>query len=280
MDVKIYTPRREQSFFTLFKEIFQGFREGRHLAWSLFIRDLKAGNRKSVLGYLWIFLPPFATAAIWIFLNGQKVIAIQITPMKYAAFTLCGTLLWSLFAEAMIKPITRLQSAMPMMAKLNFPREAILLACVYDAAFALVVRLILLVPVLWVMGYPPVWQFIPAALAMFGLAFCGLAIGIFISPLGLLYTDIGRGISIVLPFAMYLTPVIYPLRASEGALAFLQGLNPVTPFLERARSLIGTYDFTLQTDLYVWMLVIIFLLLIGLLSLKISLPIIVERSGS
>ena len=166
-----------------------------------------------------------------------------------------------------------------MMTKLNFPRESIVLASVYDIAFSLFLRLIILIPILWAMGYPPTWQFLPALFFVFALALCGLIIGIFLSPLGLLYSDISRGIAILLPFAMYLTPVIYPLRTT-GYLAALQPINPVTPFLEMARSLLGGYDFTMGSELIWWSVILFFMLLAGLLALKIALPIIVERAGS
>jgi lipopolysaccharide transport system permease protein len=279
MEVKIYTPRREESFFKLFKEIFVGFVEGRELAWRLFVRDMQAGYRKSFLGFFWIFLPPFATAGVWIFLSSQRVVSIQETPMVYAGFTLCGTLLWSLFAEALTKPMARFQGAMNMMSKLNFPREAIILASVYDLVFSFVLRLVILIPVLWVLGYAPTIYFLPALLVVFALALGGLAIGIFLSPLGLLYTDIGKGLPIILPFAMYLTPVIYPMRAG-GYLSVMQGFNPVTPFLERARSWFGGYEFVMHSELMWWSILLCVLMLAGLLALKIALPVIVERSGS
>jgi len=279
MEIRVYTPRREESFFKLFKEIFAGFVEGRELAWRLFVRDMKAGYRKSFLGFFWVFLPPFATAGVWIFLNSQRVVAIQETPMAYAGFTLCGTLLWSLFAESITKPMARFQGAMSMMSKLNFPREAIILASVYDLAFSFVLRLVILIPVLWVLGYAPTIHFLPALLVVFTLALGGLAIGIFLSPLGLLYTDIGKGLPIILPFAMYLTPVIYPMRTG-GYLAVLQGFNPVTPFLERARSWFGGYEFTMHSELMWWSIILIVMMLLGLLALKIALPVIVERAGS
>jgi lipopolysaccharide transport system permease protein len=279
MEVKVYTPRREESPAKLFTEIFRGFVEGRELAWRLFIRDLKASYRKSYLGMFWLFLPPLATAGVWIFLNGQNVVAITDAPMAYAGFTLCGTILWSLFSEAITKPMQRYQGAMSMMTKLNFPREAIVLAAVYDLIFSFLLKLIILIPILWVLGYPPSLAFIPAIAAIMGLILTGLVIGVGISPIGLLYSDIGKGLPIVLPFAMYLTPVIYPLR-DKGKLSELQGFNPVTPFLEQARSLMGGYDFTMQKELWIWSSIILVAFFLALAAVKIAMPIIVERSGS
>lgn len=279
MEIKVYTPRRNQGFFSLIKEILIGFWDGRELASRLFKRDLKVSYRKSFLGIFWLFLPPLATAGIWIFLNQQRVVAIQQTPMAYAGFALCGAILWSLFAESIAKPIQRYQSVMTMTTKLNFPREAIVLACIYDLTFSLFLKTVILVAGLWAFGYPPVWQFVPALFFIFLLMLVGLSLGIFLSPLGLLYTDIGKALPIVLPFAMYLTPVIYPMR-SGGRLAFLQKWNPVTPFLERARSLMGDYEFTMQGELFWWSMAIVLILVVGLMMLRIALPIIVERAGN
>jgi lipopolysaccharide transport system permease protein len=278
METRVYSPRRNKSAFELFKEISKGFFEGNELAWRLFIRDLQASYRKSYLGVFWLFLPPLATAGVWIFLSNQRVVSIQATPMAYAGFTLCGTIMWSLFSEAINKPIQRYQNAMGMMSKLNFPREAIVLA-VYDLAFSLFLKITVLIPILWVLGYPPTWQFLPALLAIFGLAISGLSIGVLLSPVGLLYSDISKGLPIVLGFAMYLTPVIYPMRA-DGNLARMQAINPVTPFLEQARSLMGGYEFTMQKELLVWSIIVFVTTILGLAAIRIAMPAIVERSGN
>lgn len=279
MKITVYSSQNSFSLPQLFKEIVLGFLEGRELAWRLFVRDIKASYKKSFLGILWIFIPPLLTAGIWIFLNGQEIVSIDNTPMKYPAFVLAGTILWSFFAEAMVKPIQRFQGAMSMMSKLNFPRESLILASVYDQLFSLSAKLLILIPVLAFYGYFPDWTWLASIIGIFGLLIVGIAIGLFLSPMGLLYNDIGKAIPMVLPFVMYLSPVIYPLRAS-GKFAFLQGINPVTPFLELSRSGLGGYEFTLFTPLWIWSILIGVLLLFSLVVIKISLPIVVERNGS
>lgn len=279
METKVYTPFNKESILKLFIDIVRDFKNGRELAWRLFVRDRKASYRKSFLGYFWIFIPPLGTSGVWIFLSAQKVLTIQATPMKYAGFTLCGTMLWSLFAEGIAKPMQRYQGAMGMMSKLNFPREAIILTTIYDLAASFFLRLLILIPALWMLGYPPTLYFIPALLAAFGLSIAGLAIGVFLTPIGLLFGDIGRAITLALPFLMYMTPVVYPIRR-DGILGLLQKINPVTPFLERARSLFGGYEFAMQTELLFWSLGLLLVLAIGLIATRLALPIIVERAGS
>lgn len=279
MKTTIYTPQNNYSLLKIFQDILAGFKDGRDLAWRLFLRDLRASYKRSFIGVFWLFIPSVFTAGIWMFLNSQDIVSISETPMDYAAFVLCGTILWSLFAEAMNKPLQRFQGAMPMMSKLNFPREAIFLAAVYDMIFSFFLKLIILIPVLWVLGYPPSWTWLLALYGIVGLVIIGLTLGLILCPLGLLYVDIGKSLPLILPFAMYLSPVIYPLREG-GALSDLQGFNPVTPFLELARSSMGGYEFTLDFPLMVWSIMVLFGLIFSLLAIKVALPIIVERNGS
>lgn len=279
MKTTIYTPQNKYSIIKIFQDILDGFKDGNDLARRLFLRDLRASYKRSFIGVFWLFIPSLFTAGIWMFLNSQDIVSISETPMDYAAFVLCGSLLWSLFAESMNKPLQRYQGAMSMMSKLNFPREAIFLAAVYDTIFSFLLKLLILVPVLWVLGYPPGIHWFPALYGIIGLVIIGLTLGLIISPLGLLYGDIGKGLPLILPFAMYLTPVIYPLRES-GTLSVLQGINPVTPFLELARSSMGGYEFSLNFPLMVWSILILFGLIFSLVAIRVALPIIVERNGS
>jgi len=279
MEKRVYLPQSSEGFASLIMGVPKGFWEGRELAWRLFLRDLKVSYTKSVLGVVWVFLPPLATAGIWIFLNSRRVVAIQNPPMNYGAFAVCGTMIWSVFAEAIVKPIQRYQGAMSLMSKLNFPRESISLAAVYDLAFGFMVKMVILVALLWILGYPPTLFFIPALAVAFLLSLVGFSFGLLLSPLGLLYQDVGRGLSVALPFVMYLVPVIYPLRHADH-LSLLQKLNPITPFHERARSLMGGYEFHLNKELIIISVATLLLLFMGQLIIRISLPVIVERSGS
>ncbi len=62
----------------------------------------------------------------------------------------------------------------------------------------------------------------------------GLVIGLALAPLGLLYDDVGRVVTLMTTFWFFLTPVVYPLPA-RGVLY----LNPVTPLLIASRARLG-----------------------------------------
>jgi lipopolysaccharide transport system permease protein len=67
------------------------------------------------------------------------------------------------------------------------------------------------------------------------LALLGLALGVAVAPLGLLYGDVDRTIPLVTGVWFFLTPVVYPSPAS-GVIR----LNPVTSPLDVARQWLTT----------------------------------------
>ena len=83
----------------MLREIAQDVWAGRGLAWRLFLRDLRAGYRQTLLGYVWAFLPPLVAAATFIFLQSQGITRIEVVGIPYAAFALMGTLLWQIFVD-------------------------------------------------------------------------------------------------------------------------------------------------------------------------------------
>ncbi|MFM9005998.1 MAG: ABC transporter permease, partial [Flavobacteriales bacterium] len=105
------------------------------------------------------------------------------------------------------------------------------------------------------------------------------AIGLFITPFGILFNDIAKGINLILPFLMYLSPVVYPL-SRDSFLGKMQVFNPVAPLIEGARAVIAGLPYEMFTPLWIWTGISFLFIALGLLMLRIALPIIVERSGS
>jgi lipopolysaccharide transport system permease protein len=278
-NTKIYIPRKKISFIELIKDIIVGIKNGNEIAIRLFIRDLKSGFEKSLLGYFWLIIPPLATSGIWIFLTSTNVINIVNVPMNYSAYCFIGTTIWGVFSESVSKPLQRYKSGMSMMVKLNFPRESFVLAATYDLIFGIFIRFLFLVPILWLLGYTPGLNTLLAFFSIIIVSFIGLSIGLILTPLGLLFNDISRLIGMGLPFLMYFSPVLYPI-SSRNILSRFNFFNPASSWLEFARSLFGGYQYSDYFTMTIWIFTSILFLLIGFIFLYITLPIIVERSGS
>jgi lipopolysaccharide transport system permease protein len=206
----------------------------RELAWRLFVRNISAQYRQTALGYLWAFLPPLVTTGLWVALNRSRVLSVGETPIPYAAFVLVGTLLWQVFADALNSPLRLVTQSKAMLAKINFPREALILAAFGEVFFNFLVRLVLLVGVLVWYELPLSWTITLAPLGVFTLIALGMMLGLAVTPLGILYQDVQMAVAILLQVWFFLTPIIYPPPES-GFLSLVTKLNPVTPILLSTR---------------------------------------------
>ena len=126
----VYTPDSELlSFGKLLRSMWSDLLASRELAWRLMVRNISAQYRQSLLGYTWAILPPVVTTAIWVFLNSQKVFNVGDAGMPYPVFVLTGTVLWQTFTDALNSPLKVVTESKAMLAKINFPREALILTC-------------------------------------------------------------------------------------------------------------------------------------------------------
>jgi lipopolysaccharide transport system permease protein len=204
------------------------------VAWRLFLHSLRAGYRQSWLGYFWLLLPPLATAATWVYLSAANILRVGATNVPYPVYVLAGTLLWQVFAEALLSPLQRLSSARNILTKSRTPHEALLLAGLIEVLFNFAVRLAMLLPVFVWFGMPWSLSLLLVPLGVMSLLLAGFTIGLALTPVGLLYQDVSRGLSMITGFWFFLTPVIYPLPANRVG-SLLGTLNPVTPLLVTTR---------------------------------------------
>lgn len=204
------------------------------VAWLLFVRHTQAGYRRHLLGYLWLALPGLATTLVWVALHQASVLQVGRTTLPYPVFVLTGITLWQLFLDAVNAPLQRLSGARAILTKSRIPHEAFLLAAVIDVLFSFGVRLLILVPVFAWFRVAPSGSLLLAPLGAAALLVLGTAIGLSLTPAGLLYPDVARAITMLSGLLFFLTPVLYPLPQA-GPASVLRLWNPVAPLLTTTR---------------------------------------------
>ncbi len=260
----------------LAREMLEDLLASRGLAWRLFVRNFSAQYRQTILGYLWAFLPPLFSMAIWVFLNSQKVINVRDPGMPYPLFVLVGTVLWQTFVDALNSPLKQVSESKSMLAKINFPREALILAGLLEVLFNFAIRVLLLVGIFFWYRVTPPSSVLLVPLGAMMLVMLGLMVGILMTPLGILYTDISRGIVIFTQFWFFLTPVIYPMPES-GFAVLLAKLNPVTPVLTTTREWMTTGQASQIGGFWIVSIMTVFFLLFGWLVYRVAMPHLIAR---
>lgn len=205
------------------------------IARRLFLRDIRARYRQSALGLLWIVLPAVAQTAIWLFLSASDIVNAGDTGVPYVAFVAIGTLLWQSFVEMLMSPGNQVANSIQMMARLNFPHEALFLAGLADGCVSLAARLAVTAPILAFARVDVGWAMLCAPLGGLALLILGLAIGLAIAPFSLLYHDVSRLLLVSTGFWLLVTPVAY-VPPTAGPAAVVVRWNPVTPLVEQTRT--------------------------------------------
>lgn len=278
LPLRVYTPDSAiRNPGALVRGLVRDIQAGRELAWRLFVRDLSAQYRQTFLGYVWAFLPPLVASLTFIFLQSQGITRIE-TSIPYVAFAMMGTLLWQTFVDAIQSPLNSIQSAKAMLAKINFPREALLLGGLYMVGFNFLIRLVLLVGVMAIWKVEPGPGLVVFPFAMLGLALSGFAVGMLILPIGTLYGDVGKSVPIAAQFWMLLTPVVYPAR-TEGFAGWLATWNPISPLITTARESLGGGNLTQLNEAGIVMACALLISFLGLLAFRIVMPKLIERMG-
>ncbi|MBU4316532.1 MAG: ABC transporter permease [Proteobacteria bacterium] len=252
---------------------------GRELALQLAIRDIRAQYRQAALGLLWAFILPLAHTLTWIFLSGSGIVKISNTGLPYPVYVFTGTMLWAIFMDAINAPLQQTISAKPMLAKINFPREALVVSGVLQTLFNSVIKIVLLVSVLMFMGIYPGWHLLLLPLGILSLILAGTALGLLITPVGVLYTDIGKSLPLLMQFLMYLTPVVFPMPKG-GLAAIIFNLNPLTPLIVNSRNWLTGSSAEFTSYFFMVNGFVLFLLVAVWVVYRAAMPILIERMSA
>lgn len=276
----VYTPESQLKHpIQLFKQMGRDLLASRELAWQLMVRDISAQYRQSFLGIFWAFVPPIVAALGFTFASDANIVNVGATDLPYPAYVMFSMALWQTFTEALNGPILAVTAAKQMLSRINFPREALILAKLGEVFFNFGIKLILIVALFLWFRMPIGWTVILAPVALIHLVALGTFFGLLLAPLGVLYNDISKGLTLLVGLWLFLTPVVYPVP-QEGALAAIVQLNPVTPLLVTTRELATTGVVSNPYGFWLASLVAIVGLLLAWLVYRLAMPFVVERISS
>lgn len=282
MKTTIYTPDSGlRNPVKLIKELVADLRSEscRDLAWRLIVRNISSMYRQSFFGYIWIFIPPVMTALVWIFLNQQQVINMGETDIPYPFYVLSGNLIWLGFATSLTAPIMAVNRERGLLTKINFPREALLIAGFVQLAVNIFVPMIVLIPAMFVFGVHPTWTLALFPLAVLTLALFGFSLGLLVTPFALFFNDISQAIPILARFLFFMTPVVYP-PPTEGLISIITRFNPVAPMLMVSRDLLTGHELRMLPQFWVVFGCTMVFLFIGLVMYRLAMPHAIERMSA
>lgn len=215
-------------------EMFRELVGAKELIWRLFVRDLSAKYKQTVLGYFWAVLMPFVAIGSFVLMKKAGVMNIGVTDVPYPLFALVGLTVWQLFATGVVAGCNSLVAASSMITKINFPLTALIFASIAQALFEFLIKMVLIVVLFVVFRFLPPWQAILFPLTLIPVLFLTLGLSFLLSLVNGVFRDTANAVSIITTFLMFLTPVLYP---TAGKYALFFKLNPLTALVAGPRDL-------------------------------------------
>jgi lipopolysaccharide transport system permease protein len=242
------------------------------LSFVLFLTALRAQHRRSLFGYLWLFVPAAAATVTASYVRSRGLLNFVVPDMPYPVFVFAGTMLWQVFLDALNVPLAQLMANRAVVTRLSFPHEGLILSGMWMVLLNTLIRIAALLILCAIVSVPVGANAWLLPLGIGALALLGLAIGLLLAPLGLLYDDIGRGLTIATALLFFVMPIAYPLAGTGW-----QRYNPVLPLINVSRGwLVGAGS---PTDVVLPLVMGAGLLIVSWLFYRVSQPHVIQRLG-
>jgi len=206
----------------------------RDLIVSFTLRDIKARYKQTGLGVTWAIVQPLSMMVVFtlVFSVFAKVPS---DGLPYPIFAYSGLIFWTFFANSLTGGTLAMVANSPLIRKIYFPREtllvSVLLASTFDLGIALLLFAAMFLYYKVALTITVLWMFPLLALQMLlTLGVTGLSSAAHVN-----YRDIGHALPLLTQLWMFATPVAYPIRVIPEWLKPLYMLNPMAPIIDGYR---------------------------------------------
>jgi lipopolysaccharide transport system permease protein len=197
--------------------------------------ELRAERARSYLGLLWWIVEPAMNMATYYLVFA---VILKSGGADYVPFLLIGMALWQWMKSCITHGGYAIWSSLPMVRQVRLPPLVFPLIAMLSDTVKFAFILLLLLAILWAMGYPPnaAYWALPIVFAAIFLAAAGA--GFIVAALVPLVPDLRFVIEQVLMVVMFLSGVIFPLDKVPDNLKWLMALNPVAVVMDDARGIL------------------------------------------
>ena len=194
-------------------------------------RDFKGRYAGSVMGFLWSFVQPLWSLALFTFLFSTVM---KVSPgigertSNFAIFLFCGLLPWMAIQEGITRATTAITENAGLVKKMSFPSGLLVWAVVLAALLHEAIALGLFLVVLGVTGelsLSGLWILLVAVPLQVGLT---VGLGFLAAAVNVFFRDTAQINTMLLQGWFYLTPIVYPLSLVPERFARFLKLNPLT----------------------------------------------------
>ncbi len=211
----------------------------RHLVFMFMRRDLVAGYKQTILGPLWLVIPPLISTVVFTIIFGE-IAQLSSDGTPRVLFYMSGIMMWGYFNACVVGNASTFTSQSGIFSKVYFPRLIVPLTNVLTTTISTTIQFLMFAGFL--MYYmaqnltegPNITAFLLPLLLLVS-ASLAIGVGVLLSAITAKYRDLSFLVSYGMQLWMYATTVIYPLSSVPEKYRFLALLNPMTSIIETFR---------------------------------------------
>lgn len=205
------------------------------LLWFSAYAELKAESSRSYLGFLWWLLEPAMFMAVFYVAFGMLL---GIGEPHYVPFLIIGLTLWQWFKSCVSHGSYAIWLNIPMMRQVRLPIVLFPLTVVLCDTVKFAFVFLVLVLILWSMGYGPWWGYaalLPVFLVLLLVATACALVAAAVVPF---VPDVRFVIENALMAMMFVSGVVFSLSSLTEPYRSWVALNPMVGILESARNIL------------------------------------------
>ena len=220
-------------------------------------RNIIAQYKQTILGPIWIIIPPILTTLVFTVIFGN-IANISTEGLPKPLFYMAGIITWNYFSTALTSTSNSLAGNAGIYGKVYFPRIIIPLATLISSLVRYFIQLMLFFCLLGYfiinnaesiqIQFHLIWL-LPVLVILMGIQ--GLGFGLLFSAITSKYRDVRFLIGFGVQLLMYASPVIFPLSIVPEKYKWIILANPMSAIVESFRYMIfGVGQISFNSILY------------------------------
>ena len=189
--------------------------------------------RRTVLGYLWTLINPLLMISLMAVVFSTLF---KVDVKVFAVFLFTGMIPWNFFSSVSTQSGSAFIQNEGLIKKIYLPKAifplSIAFALLVDSLLSFLALFVIIIALGGQLGWPLL--FLPVSFLL--LFFFTLGFALIMSIATVFFRDLQHVILVAMQGLFFLTPILYKHDALAGKVAWLVGMNPVTPFITLFRA--------------------------------------------
>ncbi len=205
-------------------------------------REILGRYRGAAIGLLWSLISPFLMLMVYTLAFGyilkSRWPGTSGSTTDFALILFTGLIIHGFFAECLTRAPNLVLSNPSYVKRVVFPLELLACSTMLTALFHLGMNALVLILLKWVWHGELFWHTLLLPVVIAPLAILAVAVGWFLSALGVYLRDIGQIVGVLAAAMLFLSSAIVPVDSLPESYRWVFYANPLTMIIDQAREVV------------------------------------------